>query len=544
MELFAALEKDDINRFKQLLDNGADIEIRKTYGYSLLLTASYQGKLDFVKLLVERGACIDSLNDYGWTPLMSATSFNRSDVMIYLLEHGADIKIKNIDGNTALSNVLRFYKRKKQCCDILLEYKHKDTDINSHKAILATMKGDKKTLESLLNNNGVDVNSKNYDDVSLLHLAAFFNRADIMQILLEKGANVNAKATFGETPLLCTTYRNSLECFHLLLANKADISLVNNVKFSPLMCAACHNYVEMTKTLLSKGASVDSKASDGYTALLYTAHWGAIDCAEILLHNGASIYAITNKGDQVLDLAASNKRTKAFLYFHSKKAAFNYKKVEPVLHQIPRFLFVNGSETILSDCKSPINVLNMLYKNDKKGEHSSIISRIVLSFFEPFDNGVLGYLLIFLNSLEIAARRNLLEQIDLNEKILQIEALLTELFKTDALDRGDNMLDLLLPNIDKAAFNNYEHEIRKLSWLDPYILVKTRKYEELMGDFRALHRAHTIYSVCGILHYCLKNGTIIIIVIIITFIIITTITIITAITIISTIIIIIITIRN
>ena len=504
MELFEAVEKHDINRLKQLLDNGADIEARGKYGYSLLSTASYQGKLDIVKLLVERGTHIDSLNHYGWTSLMSAANFNRLDVMVYLLEHGADIKIKNNDGNTALGNVLRFYKRKKECCDILLRYKHKDTNVNSHTAIIATMKGDKKALEALLNN-GVDVNSKNYDDVSLLHIAAFFNRADIMQLLLEKGANVNAKATFGETPLLCTAYRNSLDCFHLLLANKADISLVNNVKFSPLMCAACHNNIEMTKTLLSKGASVDSKASDGYTALLYTAYWGAIDCADILLNNGANIYDITNKGDQVLDLAASNKRTKAFLYFHSKKAAFNYKKVEPVLHQIPRFLFVNGSETILSDCRSPINVLNMLYKNDKRGEHSSVISRIVLSFFQPFDNGVLAYLLIFLNSLEMAAKRNVLEQIDLSEKILQIEDLLTELFKTDALDQGDNMLDLLLPNIDKAAFNNYEHEISKLSWLDPYILVKTRKYEELMADFRALHRAHTIYSKCGILHYCLKN---------------------------------------
>jgi hypothetical protein len=291
----------------------------------------------------------------------------------------------------------------------------------------------------------------------------------------------------------------------LLLAYKADIALGNNVKFTPLMCAACHNYTEMTKVLLSRGASIENKTESGHTALLFCAQWGAIDCADILLNNGANIFAMGNKGEQVLDMAADNKRTKIFLHLYNKGASFSYNKLEPVLHKVPRFLFVNGFESILAKCKSPINVLNILYKNDKEGEHSSIISRLISSFFKPFDNRILGFILILLRSLIIAAKCNLLEEIDLNEKVVQIEDFLAEFFRSESLDISDNMLDLLLPSIDKTAFNYYTLEISKLSWLDPLILLKTRKFEDLMNDYRALHHSHSMFSLCGILHYCLKN---------------------------------------
>ena len=391
MELFSALEQNDIDKIKQLLDSGTNIESKKTYGYTALLTASFQGKLEIVKLLVERKANVNNANDYGWHPLMCAAKFNRFEIVVYLLEQGADIKKLNNDGNTTLGESMRYYRTKKILCDYLLQYKHEETDNNSHKAILATINGETRKLEELLNN-GVSVNTKNYDDVSLLHLAAFYNHNEIMQLLLQRGADVNAKATFGETPLLLSTYRNSLDCFHLLLAYKADIAIGNNVKFTPLMCAACHNYTEMTKVLLSRGASIESKTESGHTALLFCAQWGAIDCADILLNNGANIFAMGNKGEQVLDMAADNKRTKIFLHLYNKGASFSYNKLEPVLHKVPRFLFVNGFESILAKCKSPINVLNILYKNDREGEHSSIISRLISSFFKPFDNRILGFL--------------------------------------------------------------------------------------------------------------------------------------------------------
>lgn len=508
-DLFTAFDQNDIIKIKELLDNGADINAKRTYGNSMLTASCFKGDVEMIKFLVSNGADINATNDYGWTSLMIAAEFKNnapSSLLIYLLENGADIKRKNNDGNTALGHTLRFYKTKKERCDLLLEYKHEGTDTNSHKAILATIKNDHKTLEALLDS-GLSVNCKNYDDVSLLHIAAFFNHKKIMQMLLERGANINDKVSFGETALLCSTYRNSLDCFNLLLANKADISIGNNINFTPLMSAACHNYVEMTKILLSKGASIDSRANDGTTALLYCSQWGAINCAELLIHAGANICSITNKGEQILDLAASNKRIKAFLYFYQKGAPFNGKKLEPVLYKIPKFLFAAaGSESILSQCRSPINVLNVLYKNDKRGGHSSILSRLIKSFFnEPLDTGVLAYLLVFLNSLEIAARKNLLEKTDLNEKILQLDTLLAELFKTDSLDNGDNMLELLFPNLSKLVFDKYHLEISKLSWLDPMILLKTRKYEQLLKAFQALHRAHTIFCPGGVLFYCLKN---------------------------------------
>lgn len=129
----------------------------------------------------------------------------------------------------------------------------------------------------------------------------------------------------------------------------------------------------------------------------------------------------------------------------------------------------------------------------------------MLSFFNPLDYHVLSYLLAFRKSLELAKNSNTLEEIDLNDRVEQFDRLLYEVFSCESLDDYDNMLQLLLPRIELKVFYQYKYEIESLSWLDPMILIKTRKYENLINDYRILHAAHTIANDCGMLHYCIKN---------------------------------------
>ncbi|KAH9652999.1 ankyrin repeat family protein [Citrus sinensis] len=66
----------------------------------------------------------------------------------------------------------------------------------------AIKNGDAAAVKKLLSE-GVDANFCDKQGMSLLHLAALFNRTDIAFILMESGANMDCKNAQGESPLDC-----------------------------------------------------------------------------------------------------------------------------------------------------------------------------------------------------------------------------------------------------------------------------------------------------------------------------------------------------
>ncbi|CAI9090752.1 OLC1v1025584C3 [Oldenlandia corymbosa var. corymbosa] len=66
----------------------------------------------------------------------------------------------------------------------------------------AIKNGDTAAVKKLLNQ-GVDANFCDKQGLSLLHLAAVFNKTDIAFALMDHGANVHFKNSQGETPLDC-----------------------------------------------------------------------------------------------------------------------------------------------------------------------------------------------------------------------------------------------------------------------------------------------------------------------------------------------------
>uniref|UniRef100_A0A6N2MPT5 FYVE-type domain-containing protein n=1 Tax=Salix viminalis TaxID=40686 RepID=A0A6N2MPT5_SALVM len=77
-----------------------------------------------------------------------------------------------------------------------------DYDINGEGLREAIKNGDTVAVKKLLSE-GVDANYRDKQGMSLLHLAALFNRTDIAFILMESGASMNYKNAQGETPLDC-----------------------------------------------------------------------------------------------------------------------------------------------------------------------------------------------------------------------------------------------------------------------------------------------------------------------------------------------------
>ncbi|KAE8687830.1 RING-H2 finger protein ATL3-like [Hibiscus syriacus] len=77
-----------------------------------------------------------------------------------------------------------------------------DYDVNGEGLREAIKNGDTAAVKKLLSE-GVDANYRDKQGLSLLHVAALFNRTDIVFALMDYGASMDYNNTQGETPLDC-----------------------------------------------------------------------------------------------------------------------------------------------------------------------------------------------------------------------------------------------------------------------------------------------------------------------------------------------------
>ena len=92
-----AARAGDTARMQQLLDKGADINLRTlAYGRTPLLYAVANNNTNEVEWLLSRGADVNKPDLIGWTPLILAAFCNNPACVKILLEHGADINLRTI----------------------------------------------------------------------------------------------------------------------------------------------------------------------------------------------------------------------------------------------------------------------------------------------------------------------------------------------------------------------------------------------------------------------------------------------------------------
>ena len=290
--LMLAAEKGHTDTVKLLLKHGAKVNIKNDSGETALQIASKNGHKKTVKILEEavkqlhlnfelidasikkelvevssaldRGADIEARSENGRTPLMIAGGVHGSaDIVKLLLKRGAKPKAKDQRGWTALNHA-QFYKNK----DIvsLLE---KAMEKLNRELFEASARADFKAVKSALDK-GADPKAINQGFQTPLILALVHypthQKADVIELLLERGADVNAQDILGNSPLMFASVKENLDIPKLLLKKGADPNLSNKKGWSPLMSASKAGHVPVVKLLLETGADPRAQSETGWTA--------------------------------------------------------------------------------------------------------------------------------------------------------------------------------------------------------------------------------------------------------------------------------------
>jgi len=199
---------------KHLIKNNCQINTRGFNGKTALMHASENGKMNIVELLIVNNANINKRDMKGKTALMYAAEFNQIKIVEYLVEHKADVGRKDDSNYTAL-----LYAKDGNFKEIIKFLVKHDSNVNENggRELLIhicskekdNIEPDDKDIIKLLIKKGVDVNSTDYNQSTILILVSCAYGLDTVEYLIENGANVNAKNNNGDTALkMAIKYKN------------------------------------------------------------------------------------------------------------------------------------------------------------------------------------------------------------------------------------------------------------------------------------------------------------------------------------------------
>ena len=315
-----------LNIVQQLLEHGADVNSQDQKDTTALHNASHTLDLEMARMLVDYGAVANAVDTWGQTPLHRVFKTNyhseaRVSVAQLLVEHGADVNVRDNGHATPLH--LASCNRDLESVRFLLDHGanvkaldtwgqtplHQVFKSNSHSE-------DPFSVAQLLVEHDADVDIRDNDHVTPLHLASRNRDLESVRVLLDHGANVSAKNNRGQTPLhqVLLFKRDPKDRFgvaQLLVERGADVNAQDADDETPLHLASEYYFpeLELVRMLLKHGADVHAKNSQGQTPFhrrLESKHFYRefFDVAQLLVEHGADVNTRDREHQTLLHLAS------------------------------------------------------------------------------------------------------------------------------------------------------------------------------------------------------------------------------------------------
>jgi serine/threonine-protein phosphatase 6 regulatory ankyrin repeat subunit B len=170
----------------------------------------------------------------------------------------------------------------------------------------AASDGDKKLVQKLLKEEKIEVNVRDWDELTPLIPAASAGHLDVVKLLLKEGADVNAKDKDGITALMEASIMGHTKIVDLLLKEGAEVDAPANSGVTALWLASGEGKVDVMKSLLKKDADANNARSDNISALMTASVGGHTEAVKLLLENGADARFADGEGVTPLMNAAEN----------------------------------------------------------------------------------------------------------------------------------------------------------------------------------------------------------------------------------------------
>lgn len=337
-EIHDAAAEGNLARTKTLLTANTNVlNLRDADGKTALHYAAAKGHLAVVEFLVEQKAALDIRSKSGMTPLSLARGFGHKAVADYLAKQGparTPAPGAMVPGQTSpppppppLIAAMSYAQY-----DLMMDLVRRSPeqlnvkDAQGWTALhLAAMNAWATASEILVTNGAaLDIKLKNGD--TALHVAVSRNNHQMAGLILRHGAPVDATNNLGRTPLFAAVAGPPLEVplTVLLLEFKANPNVTDRLGSTPLMVAteACRPGPMLA--LLRAGANPNVREPVSGMSLLQMA---AVRCpgeiVEMLVTNRADLQTVDAQGNTVLDLAqqAGRQEIVSLLTRHGAKTA-------------------------------------------------------------------------------------------------------------------------------------------------------------------------------------------------------------------------------
>lgn len=285
---FAAIQRQDPEQVRQLLEAGISPNCEIEPGRSALTVAIHTGNEEIVHLLIESGADVN--------PAAPALVPN-------IQVHGGGIPdpfsevLSQWDGP---AEAQAFYQGLGEVLSAFsVEDEESDEDLDD-------LDDDEEEDKDL------DDEDEDEDRSPLLAAIAQGDLATV-KLLLSSGASPNARAWHETPPLVVAARRGHQQILQELIAAGADPN--RGFDQLPLPVAAERGHLEVVRILLDAGAEVEGYEEDEWTALMGAARQGHLPVVQLLIERGADVNA-WSEGDTPLLLAAQGGHRQVYDLLH------------------------------------------------------------------------------------------------------------------------------------------------------------------------------------------------------------------------------------
>lgn len=263
-QLFESVRRTDLKNLEQLISQKVNVNIIDERGYTPLMYAVEKGKFSSTQILLNAGA---DPNFVARTIILAVGSNDPSFIQL-LIKAGVDLNIQCNGMNVFTPIVNLPHKYCKEIIELLLKaganIDQRD-DYGNSLLMLATYKGREDIIQILMNNGASKYHLKN---IELLMAAEKGNLDQVIDLLhSESKLDINAQEFRGRSVLTCAVIGKHTEVVKTLITNGADINLIDSQGRTPLMWAISTGNMTVIDYIIQAGADISIESKDGETTL-------------------------------------------------------------------------------------------------------------------------------------------------------------------------------------------------------------------------------------------------------------------------------------